>query len=639
MTLISLKDILISARQESHRMRHYFLGVEHLFIALLEIKSGLTTTILNEQGFTPEYVIDAIRRKAGKGSRHRLWAGIPNTPRTDVVLSIAQEIAREDSNRSSITERDLLLAILDENDSIPARVLVTMGMDLEAIKSQARTQKAQRGATQSFLRIDFAATFDGELSNEHLFILRRMFHGYSSIRIETRLQGGYTAANLLVVTPIKLGNMEAASVVVKIGPTDAILDEAQRYNKYVKDTLPPLTARLEDRPVAPDSSDLAGLKYTFLTDSDGNPKDMRAIINHWSGEKLGKWLHERLYGNFGEKWWNQTRPYRFEAWREYDWMLPPILTLQIRREEEPPAGAVVLRFPIRRSRISALDLGEVVSVENFIVYKVEPELGAIRLALAQGENTARAYQIEVRGIDFERDTYFRGEVVERLVGSVWKTRDDQLLAFLQKLSPDFEITGEYVQLNGVKMPNPVKVYSALLDAMVVGSLSTIHGDLHLGNILIGPSESALLIDFARTRDGHAIFDWANLELSILSELVVPKVADSWDGARALIGYLGMVDNPDLEAEVPPLIADGLKAIAALRQIVAKNLAAPNQWYEYSVALAFTALRAMTWETMPTNSRRVMYLVATIAMHHFYRREGVSDADFTPSPDSTDFFSN
>jgi hypothetical protein len=639
MSLISLKDILISARQESHRMRHYFLGVEHLFIALLEIKSGLTTTILNEQGFTPEYVIDAIRRKAGKGSRHRLWAGIPNTPRTDVVLSIAQDIAREDGGRNTITERDLLLAILDENDSIPSRVLLTMGVELEAIKTQARTQKAQRGATQSFLRIDFAAAFDGELSNEHLFILRRMFHGYSSIRIETRLQGGYTAANLLVVTPIKLGNMEAASVVVKIGPTDAILDEAQRYNKYVKDTLPPLTARLEDRPVAPDSSDLAGLKYTFLTDSDGNPKDMRAIINHWSGEKLGTWLHERLYGNFGEKWWNQTRPYRFEAWREYDWMLPPILTLQIRREEEPPSGAVTLRFPIRRSKITGLDLGEIVSVENFIVYKVEPEIGAIRLALAQGENTARAYQIEVRGIDFERDTYFRGEVVERLVGSVWKTRDDQLLAFLQKLSPDFEITGEFIQLNGVKMPNPIKVFSSLLDAMVVGSLSTIHGDLHLGNILIGPSESALLIDFARTRDGHAIFDWANLELSILSELVVPKVADSWDGARALIGYLGMVDNPELETDVPPLIADGLKAIASLRQIVAKNLAAPNQWYEYSVALAFTALRAMTWETMTINSRRVMYLVATIAMHHFYRREGVSDADFTPSPDSTDFFSN
>src|SRR5689334_14762735 len=109
MANIPLKDILITARQESHRMRHFFLGVEHLFIALLEIKSGLTSSILSDEGFAPEYVIDAIRRKAGKGSRHRLWAGIPNSPRTDVVLSIAQEIAQE-QERQNIYERDLLIA-------------------------------------------------------------------------------------------------------------------------------------------------------------------------------------------------------------------------------------------------------------------------------------------------------------------------------------------------------------------------------------------------------------------------------------------------------------------------------------------------------------------------------------------------
>ena len=59
--------------------------------------------------------------------------------------------------------------------------------------------------------------------------------------------------------------------------------------------------------------------------------------------------------------------------------------------------------------------------------------------------------------------------------------------------------------------------------------------------------------------------------------------------------------------------------------------------EYSLALAFTALRAMTWETMPLNSRRVMYLISAISMYHFNQREGGRESDFTPSPDSTDFF--
>lgn len=636
MSLITLKDILISARQESHRMRHFFLGVEHLFIALLEIKHGLTSAILNEYGLTNEYVIDAVRRKAGKGSRHRLWAGVPNTPRAEVIFDIAQEIARE-SNRTTINERDLLLAILDENDSIPSRVLASLSIDMDEFKQKAQSMKPTRASTGTFTRIEMALDFEGELSNDELFILRRMFHGYESLRIESRLKGGYTSSQLIAVTPIRLGDREAASVVVKIGATDVILDEAQRYNKYVKDTLPPLTARLEDKPTAPDTSNLAGLKYTFLTDSDGNPKDMRAVVNHWSGEKLGQWLQKRLFGEFGEKWWKQTRPYRFEAWREYDWLLPPILTLKLANEKDAPSATKSVRFPIRRSRITDLDLGEYVSIENFLVYKVEPDKGSIRLALAQGESTARAYQIEVQGIDFEKDTYFRGEVVDKLIGTVWKTRDDELMASLMALSPDFDVQGNNITVNNVSLPNPIRYYSPMLDAIVMGSISTIHGDLHLGNILIGPNDSALLIDFARTRDGHSIFDWANLEISIMSELVVPKISESWDDVRQLMTYLAVIDEPELADAIPENINNALKAIISLRQIVGQSLA-ENKWHEYSLALAFTALRAMTWKTMSINSRRVMYLISAVAMNHFSHREGGHESDHTPSPDSTDFFS-
>ncbi len=125
---IGLRDILINARQESYRMQHYYLGVEHLFIGLLDIQGGLTSSLLEERGLTTEYVVDAIRRKAGKGNRQRLWAGMPNTPRADVVLGIANDLALE-SGRQEISERDLLIAILDENDSIPVRVLRSFEVD------------------------------------------------------------------------------------------------------------------------------------------------------------------------------------------------------------------------------------------------------------------------------------------------------------------------------------------------------------------------------------------------------------------------------------------------------------------------------------------------------------------------------
>src|SRR5690606_22020299 len=194
MSNVPLRDILIHARQESSRMRHFYLGVEHLFIALLEIRSGLTSSLMQDHGLTPDYVIDAVRRRTGKGARARLWAGMPNTPRADVVLGIAHDLALE-AGRDEITERDLLLAILEERDSIPTRVLVQLGLDLDQLMQEANRRQLDSGITTAYLDIVFGPDYDtsAPLSEDALFILRRMFHGYNRIRVERRLNGGYSS--------------------------------------------------------------------------------------------------------------------------------------------------------------------------------------------------------------------------------------------------------------------------------------------------------------------------------------------------------------------------------------------------------------------------------------------------------------
>ena len=51
-------------------------------------------------------------------------------------------------------------------------------------------------------------------------------------------------------------------------------------------------------------------------------------------------------------------------------------------------------------------------------------------------------------------------------------------------------------------------------ASIAGTHSTIHGDLNLENVLVGPGEFVWLIDFAQTRDGHPLFDFAHLEAEL-----------------------------------------------------------------------------------------------------------------------------
>ena len=419
---IALKDILISARQESYRMRHFYLGVEHLFIALLEIKGGLATRILQEQGLAPEYVIDAVRRKVGKGSKHRLWAGTPNTPRLDLLLDSAHNNALQD-NRREINERDLLVALLEEHDSVPIRVLEALGLaNLDKMTKSAHTQSLSGDTQHPFVQLSYNDQFDVDrpLEKQHLMIIRRMFYGYARARVERQLSGGYTSATLYIITPIHADNREDAPVIVKIDHVDTILDEARRYDAFVKAALPPLTARLEDRPVAPDTSDLAGLKYTLISESNQTTRDLRGTLGDWQPDALGQWLHDELYPAFGRIWWQQNRPFRFQVWREYDWLLPPILTLEYTRDKKLPIDGHILKFPIRRSRLHDMEYGDMVTIENFIVQKVYPERNAIQLAIGHGSDSATAYKVEIRGIDLTRDTFYRGEVIEQITGRVWE---------------------------------------------------------------------------------------------------------------------------------------------------------------------------------------------------------------------------
>ena len=617
MATIGLRDILINARQESFRMNHYYLGVEHLFIGLLDIQSGLTGTLLEEQGLTPQYVVDAIRRLTGKGNRQRLWAGVPDTPRTKVVLSIANDLALE-AHRPEIDERDLLLAILEENDSIPVRVLRKLEINLERLRSEARTRALTDAPAQSYIKIDFGQDFDGTfaLSDQTIALLRRMFHGYSQIRIERRLMGGYTAALILVVTPIGTDRMEDAAVVVKIDTADIVLDEAQRYEQHVKNSLPPLTARLEDKPTTSETSDLAGLKYTFVAGTDNNAQDLRTVAQKIGVDNLGDWLRRELYPYFGKTWWQQRREFSFQVWTEYDWLLPPLLTLEYVGEEDGSAPITAIKEPIKRKRINELHYGDVISIEGFIVQRVNREKNWIQLALGKGAEAAkRAYKIQVRNVNLSRDTFYRGETVDRLIGRVWQTREEALLRAASSLDPDFDYRAATIPVIGIRpdaLPNPVYAYDDLLDRYVNGSFSKIHGDLHLGNILVGPNSSAFLIDFAQTRDGHTLFDWASLEISLLNDIVMKAAGDSWQGARDVLRLIAALNAGNAPGVSPTSVT--MQPISAIREIVRECLAVPDQWDEYYIALAMASMRAFTWDTMSIGGRRLTYLLAALTMN-------------------------
>ncbi|NJM40466.1 MAG: phosphotransferase [Anaerolineae bacterium] len=140
------------------------------------------------------------------------------------------------------------------------------------------------------------------------------------------------------------------------------------------------------------------------------------------------------------------------------------------------------------------------------------------------------------------------------------------------------------------LPDPLQNLHARLNESVAGTQSTIHGDLNLENGLVGPGGLIWLIDFAETRDGHALYDFAHLEAEILAHVIAPRVATTSEFVRVL------------QSEANPLLNQ-------MHQIAAKCLFNPSAMREYWLALYATCLGATKYANMNAHQRQCLYLAA------------------------------
>jgi hypothetical protein len=643
MSTILLDDIRKNAKLEAHYLKHDYIGVEHLTIALLNMKGSMTTHLLDEAGILPSYVVEHIRKKVGKGNSGQFFSEYQQTPRLLNLVKAATEHAVRDS-RPLPEERDVLYALLSDPDSLPMRVLQALKIDVDELKASAATLKHDSGVLHFPLNIEFAPNSD--VSNITLVgpvrhLLQRMFHGYEKIRIERQLSGGYTRAQLFVVTPIQLDDIEYAPVVVKIARTHDIADEARRYDSYIKSTLPPLTARLEEHPIFLENSDFGGLKYTLIPGPKQRSISLTEIALEWSPEEIGTWLRQQLYPTFGRLWWMQARPNLTEVWKEYDWLLPPLMILDYVPTSRAPDDSVRIRPTVKKSQLIMIRHGDLVTVEGFNVQKIDTQKRELTLAINGGSGVEKAYRIRIRNVDFEHTSFFRGEVIEHLTGTFWESRQDQLLMAVRDLAPDFnpedDMISPFPDLKRM-IPNPLKRYELVLDWQFRILLSKIHGDMHTGNIMIGPENVPFLIDFALARDGHTLFDWACLEISLLNAVVMPHAGIEWKEIRELTEVLSRLNVGIPLSHTDPL-SKALIPIADVRRVVEAIMTHTNRgivdWPQYHLALAMCALRAVTWET-PTPNRRLMFFVAALAFQEMTRKESpaISRIRDTLQPDDS-----
>ncbi|MCK6578316.1 MAG: ATP-dependent Clp protease ATP-binding subunit [Anaerolineae bacterium] len=120
--------LLSAAAEEARRLSHNYIGVEHLFIAMTKTEGGVAQTLMERAGLSPRTVRNEIRREIGTGEGG-LEEVMPLTPRAMMVLSLAIFLAERD-DAEDVSDDHILLAILQEGESVPVRKLIELGFNV-----------------------------------------------------------------------------------------------------------------------------------------------------------------------------------------------------------------------------------------------------------------------------------------------------------------------------------------------------------------------------------------------------------------------------------------------------------------------------------------------------------------------------
>lgn len=401
-----------------------------------------------------------------------------------------------------------------------------------------------------------------QFNREEAGLLQALFDRYARLALESEFLSGYSGARTFLALPVHPDGQADAYTIVKIGSRASIQREAGAYERYVKDRLPPVTARIQHLPVTLPGSARAAIRYTFIAEPGRFPTSLRlALLDNPDPALL--W---RLFETFAPNWWMQRRAYSFRWALEYDRLLPPHLVL------EPMPDGTRLHVRVLDELVLpdlALQPGEPVWVKAF--HQVERRADGVTYTLL-GRPQAGQAALRVRWLGSRLPNGTPARVVS--------TR----LSLLRDWTAAVDLAG---------LPDPLLGLEDLLGQTVQGTQSIIHGDLNLENVLVGPGGFTWLIDFSETREGHPLFDFAHLAAEIVSHIYAPALS--------------------VDAYRSQLQSGGLPLLNALQEISGRCLFNSADPGEYRIALRLACLGALKYPAVDDHARQLLFLTAAATL--------------------------
>jgi ATP-dependent Clp protease ATP-binding subunit ClpC len=182
-------QLLENAIEEASRLRHNYIGTEHLFNGLSQRPNSITSKMLIEEGLEPREFRNLIRREVGAGD-DMVSERPPLTPRLTRVLAMAVYLA-DDAGERYVTEPQALLALLQEGEGVAARMLIKQEVDIVRwIERLLNEMEAQDGDdVDEFLLSGFASSLDLDLEDKKSRMPTPLLDKYGRDLVEQAKQG------------------------------------------------------------------------------------------------------------------------------------------------------------------------------------------------------------------------------------------------------------------------------------------------------------------------------------------------------------------------------------------------------------------------------------------------------------------
>jgi ATP-dependent Clp protease ATP-binding subunit ClpC len=126
------KAILL-AQEEAKKLRHNYVGTEHLLLGLIAENTGVGALSLKEFGVTLEKAREEVEKAIGKGEHESDIVGF--TPRTKRIFELSLLQARNLGHNYVGTEH-ILLGLLSEGEGVAVLILQNLGVDIQKLANR-----------------------------------------------------------------------------------------------------------------------------------------------------------------------------------------------------------------------------------------------------------------------------------------------------------------------------------------------------------------------------------------------------------------------------------------------------------------------------------------------------------------------